>query len=116
MSKEYGYFEAMEEILKDKSKRFKYDSYIMFCEKVAESIKVDDKDTSGEPFNPYLNSAWIDSKWTLIEEKKNYNVRIYGINDNKLISSVNLIMTEEENKIYHDSKIVYVVCEEIITT
>lgn len=94
MSKEYTYFETMEEILKDKNKRFIDEkSHIMFFHKESNIICIQ--------LNPIhimktlvINDNWFNTKWILVEDDKMYNVRIYKINSSNLISSENIVMTE----------------------
>lgn len=143
MSKEYTYLEAISEIFKNKSKRFTDNKTgeIMFFNKSMDTlnIKLDSANIIEELI---INDNWIKSKWALVEEKKNYNVRVYNIDSGRLISSENKAMTEEEKNIYCENKVIWmltipidpsvyyeelnyinskvaitkVICEEIITT
>lgn len=112
MSKEYGYFEAMEEIIKDGSKVFiggSEHNKQLFYNRTYEEIRIGDKSDKFENCStPTINYFWINTKWTLVEEKKKYNVRVYNnISDGRLISSENITMTEEEMKRYCNSKIMW---------
>ena len=105
MSKEYTYLEAIREIFIDKGKRFKEEKgEIMFFNKGTGSLNI--RVGTGTIEELIINDNWINSKWTLVEEKKNYNVRVYNISNSRLISSENVTMTEEEIKIHCNSKIV----------
>ena len=104
MSKQYGYFEAMEEVLNDKNKVFKKENPIktMYYDikNGTVMIKRDDVEHS-----PYINIFWKDTKWTLVNKKK-YNVRVYNNVTSELISSDILEMTEKEIKEYCNNVII----------
>lgn len=125
MSKEYRYLETMEEIIKDKNKEFERNfigevsnkpiSLVMFFSKDSKSIsirckthRIGIKNNEGEieykkEINKhFMTESWIDTKWTLVEEKKNYNIRTYNVNSGKLISSENVTMTKEEIENYRE--------------
>ena len=107
MSKELTYFEAMEEILKDKSKKFKSrEEDIMFFNEDINSLSI--KLYALHTMNKLVvNDNWYNTKWILIEEKKTYNVRVYDTISNKLLKSENVSMTEDEMKKYCKSKVIW---------
>lgn len=104
MSKEYGYFEAMEEIIKDENKVFiggSEHNKKLFYNRTFEKIRIADKSDNFEySYPPTINYFWKNTKWTLAEEKKKYNVRVYSVTSNKLISSEIVVMTKEEIENY----------------
>ena len=106
MSKEYGYFEAMEEIIKDESKVFIGGSERnkkLFYNRLSCYVRITDKnDNCTHGVTPSINYFWINTKWTLAEEKKKYNIRVYNVNSGKLISSENVTMTKEEIENYRE--------------
>lgn len=146
MNKEYTYFEAMEEIIKDESKVFiggSEHNKKLFYNRASKRIRIADKSNNFEySYTPVINYFWKNTKWTLVEEIKTYNIRVYGVDSGRLISSENKAMTEEEKNIYCESKVMWtliipidpsvyseelnyinskvaitkVICEEIITT
>ena len=104
MSREYGYLEAIGEVFKDKNKKFKEKAgEVMFFNEGTNSLNIRMYRDVEELI---INDNWIKSKWTLVEEKKNYNVRIYNTVDSKLISSEVVEMTESEIDNYCENKIV----------
>ena len=111
MSKEYGYFEAMEEILKDNNKRFKEGKYlVMHCAKDGNIMIIN----SRSEHSPYINNGWINTKWTLVEDKKSYNVRVYNVEDGRLIGSEIVKMIAEEVEGYCNKKIVFETVENCV--
>ena len=102
MSKEYTYFEAMEEILKDKDKGKRFinadmDTMFFSGETRSLNIKVSDTKSTWTMEKLVINDSWANTKWFLIEEKRNYNVRVYeDMGNERLIESVNVIKTESE--------------------
>ena len=123
MSREYRYLEAMEEIIRSNDKEFEHNfigevsnkpiGLVMFFNKNSKSIsirckthRIGIKNSEGkieykkEINELFINDSWVNSKWTLVEEKKNYNVRTYNVNSGKLISSENVTMTKEEIENY----------------
>ena len=143
---EYGYFEAMQETMKDKSKVFIRIGFeeedvmkisMLFNQKennidIIEDYLKTDVIEGGDKLKLRINDKWANSKWILVEEMKTYNIRVYNIDSGRLISSENKTTTEKEKNIYCESKIIWgttvfkefineviitrVVCEEIIIT
>ena len=76
MSKQYRCFEAIEEILNDGSKVFiiLFDGwkYKMFYDKSKLEVMIKNE-TLEEVFSPTIHKSWIDTKWTL-ENNKEDNV------------------------------------------
>ena len=101
---EYGYFEAMEDIIKDESKVFIGGSERnkkLFYSPLSCEVRITDKnDNFTYGVTPSINYFWKNTKWTLAEEKKKYNVRVYSVTSNKLISSEIVVMTKEEIENY----------------
>ena len=105
MNKQYGYFEAMEEILKDESKVFEKENPIrtMYYDNNEETIMI--KNNGTKKYSPWLNIHWKDTKWTLVNKKK-YNVRVYNNVTSELVSSDILEKTEKEIKEYCNNVII----------
>ena len=108
MSKEYGYFEAMQEIMNDKSKKFIRDIsiYTLEYDNTSKHIILNWNNNSMETIKPVIDDNWVKTKWILIEDKRSYNVRVYNVSDDRLISSENLITTQDEIRAYCKSKVI----------
>lgn len=111
INKEYTYFEAMEEIIKDESKAFiggAEHNKKLFYNRTSKRIRIADKSDNFEySYTPVINYFWINTKWTLVEDKKSYNIRVYNVDSGKLISSEIVEMTEVEMKTYCNSKVLW---------
>ena len=116
INKEYTYFEAMEEIIKDESKVFKNKKSIktMYYDNNEKSVMITGITKDDTKHLPYLNIHWVDTKWTLAEEKKSYNVRVYDVDSGRLISSEIVKMIAEEVEGYCNRKIVFETVENCV--
>lgn len=111
---EYGYFEAMEEIIKDKNKVFIRVGFeeedvmkisMLFNQKennidIIEDYLKTEVIGGGNKLKLRINDKWTNSKWILVEEVKTYNIRVYNIDSGRLISSEIVVMTKEEIENY----------------